>query len=740
MDLNNILNALEAEEQHDDSVICVIDDNMRIITVPSTGLVFGVEHDKDVNKVTFEMDRYYRDNDMSEFIARVVYQNANGDKNYTAVTDLTFTEDKITFSWIVPAYALLYEGNLIFAVTFLKTVDGTIAKALNTTTTTAKCLSGLQVDELIPEEELKDYIETIKSDIKAFSDKELSSIKIASEDSIANINSVAKSKVADINDAANKKIDEINSVDFYKKADERYAPIESALTISGNGVGPIRLAPTVKWLFKSIKVYGKSTQTSMQLLKLTEPTYSAGGMTAILQDDGSLLVNGTPSSAPANLIYMPLELDNGTYYISGGEESPGCAIAFIARTTSSGTYYFANQSFPIDGTETSLVFMIQSKYQDPITDYRIAAMLNKGSDPFPLQNNVPTPDSLIPIINAGNDGHIELIFTGENICPISSGKTNFSTNLVVKKGVTYTLCGIAVPDEESNRNFDIVIFDDSNLSQPVQTIVIDENINQSWKNGYVVFTPEKTGYLYINSYASLNWTELSIYFGELNSRKFVPYETSSIMLSTPTGLSGIPLEIGGNYVDAEKKQQICDIIDLSKKEKNTVLGHYEFTGNETFSDFGLSTDGYYRWSYTVDDMYADNGDHSLLKAVMCNYFKSAPLNSSSKNMIACGQQNNIIFTTSMTLENLKLFMNEKNENGKPVEIIYRLNTPTITPLSEEEITSYRSATSFDNITVADVIQTVAGIEVTAIADSNTIIKKLEEKINSIGAIALGGNL
>ena len=210
MEFNDILNALEAEEQYNDSVVCVIDDNMRIITVPSTGLVFGVENDKDVNKVTFEMDRYYRENDMSEFIVRVVYQNANGDKNYTEATDLTFSEDKIIFSWLVPAYALTYAGNVTFAVTFLKTVDGTIVKALNTTTTTARCLSGLQVDELIPEEELKDYIETVKSDIRTFADAQISVIGDLASEKTNTITTTADGKLSEINEI-NTKIPKIKT-------------------------------------------------------------------------------------------------------------------------------------------------------------------------------------------------------------------------------------------------------------------------------------------------------------------------------------------------------------------------------------------------------------------------------------------------------------------------------------------------------------------------------------------------
>lgn len=194
MDLDAVFSEIESNATSNDSVTCVINDVLRIITVPSSDIVFGVEKDKDVNKIGFEMDRYYRENDMSEFSARIYYQNANGDKNYTMVTDLSFTEDKITFSWTVPAYALLYVGSVRFAVNFIKTEGDVIQKAFNTTIATGTCLEGMYVDEQIPEEEFEDYLTHLKNEIKAYSDEQLDAILLEKNK--------AKKEIKDAEDAA----------------------------------------------------------------------------------------------------------------------------------------------------------------------------------------------------------------------------------------------------------------------------------------------------------------------------------------------------------------------------------------------------------------------------------------------------------------------------------------------------------------------------------------------------------
>ena len=75
--------------ESDDELSFLIDEHLRIITVPERGVVLGVEGDKDVNRVRFRMNRYYHGSDLSSFQIRINYQNADGEVNYFTVSDKT---------------------------------------------------------------------------------------------------------------------------------------------------------------------------------------------------------------------------------------------------------------------------------------------------------------------------------------------------------------------------------------------------------------------------------------------------------------------------------------------------------------------------------------------------------------------------------------------------------------------------------------------------------------------------
>ena len=57
--------------ENDDELSFLIDEHLRIITVPERGVVLGVEGDKDVNRVRFRMNRYYYGSDLSKSVSTI---------------------------------------------------------------------------------------------------------------------------------------------------------------------------------------------------------------------------------------------------------------------------------------------------------------------------------------------------------------------------------------------------------------------------------------------------------------------------------------------------------------------------------------------------------------------------------------------------------------------------------------------------------------------------------------------
>lgn len=147
----------------------LIDNELRIITVPQNGVVLGVEGDKDVNVVHFKMPRMYRGLDLGDgFNIRVNYANAKAELGYFAVVRPDVTEDSISFEWLLGSHALMYVGEIKFAVSLIKSsVDGRVEKKFNTTIGKAQCLTGLDVDVSVPEEDIYDLLTRIKQDIMA---------------------------------------------------------------------------------------------------------------------------------------------------------------------------------------------------------------------------------------------------------------------------------------------------------------------------------------------------------------------------------------------------------------------------------------------------------------------------------------------------------------------------------------------------------------------------------------------
>lgn len=357
------------------------------------------------------------------------------------------------------------------------------------------------------------------------------------------------------------------------------------IKFSGN---PIVATDTIESQpFAGLKIYGKSTQTSSQLLPLTESSYSANGLTATLQDDGSLIVNGTPGSSFTNLIYIPLSLSPGDYYIAGGENTSGRVVAFIEIKKSTGTNYFANQSFSVDGTETSIVFMLQSNFANAINNYRVPAMLNKGTEPLPVQkyNGTPSSENPISIVSAGNSGSIASNITGGNICPTSSGTTNFQTNCFILGGVQYTICA----KQSVLVGFRIQIRDTDNSL--IESIAIYDS-NTTWKDsGYAAFTPTHSGKVFINSFAQCEWSELAIYVGTLTARQYDTYQSQPFVISTPNGLPGVPVSSGGNCTDSAGQALTSDYWDFADGLQHILCGQIASYNNEEITTPYISSTG-----------------------------------------------------------------------------------------------------------------------------------------------------
>lgn len=152
--------------ESDDELSFLIDEHLRIITVPERGVVLGVEGDKNVNRVRFRMNRYYHGSDLSSFQIRINYQNADGEVNYFTVSEKTVDTDIFSFVWVVAADAVMTKGTVLFVVNcFTTDSSDVVQKAYHTTLGAASVLEGLEVDVEGNQPQIVDFLSKLKNEL-----------------------------------------------------------------------------------------------------------------------------------------------------------------------------------------------------------------------------------------------------------------------------------------------------------------------------------------------------------------------------------------------------------------------------------------------------------------------------------------------------------------------------------------------------------------------------------------------
>lgn len=127
----------------------IIDLDTRAVKIPA-GEIIGVYHDKDVNRLTFEVPATYKGIDLTEYQISINYMNEEEQKDVYFIENYTLSDDAstITFDWLVGATACAMPGTVGFTICFKKLDDGgNILNEINTKLTKMKVLEGCEVVE-----------------------------------------------------------------------------------------------------------------------------------------------------------------------------------------------------------------------------------------------------------------------------------------------------------------------------------------------------------------------------------------------------------------------------------------------------------------------------------------------------------------------------------------------------------------------------------------------------------------
>lgn len=512
------------------------------------------------------------------------------------------------------------------------------------------------------------------------------------------------------------------------------------VTVTGN---PAVLDNATGKPFRDLHIYGRSEQvttTGEQLLDLGAlELRQETGATINRLDDGGFLINGTPKTAYEQYTRpVTLDLEPGTYYISGGKYSAGCAVAQINITNADNTKsYRSNRRFDVLGTEKEISIILQSTSTDPIDNYKVYPMLNKGSAALPFEpytGGKPSPSPEYPqeIVSAGDSGNVNVMVRGKNLwhggdfeVSVGHSPTGFAfapqdlaDKVKALPNDTYSFSYKPIGSGNAGTNIGKVslIQEDGSQIDLGETITLTNEVrNKIVKIGV---------YGYLNQTNKI--TKLQIERSH-EPTEYEPYhEPQSISVTTPNGLPGIPVTSGGNYTDENGQQWICDEVDFGRGVYVQRINLIDLT-DCNWKERERIADDYVIFSTAIADIEhahptAFAGLSNKHTCSKYNYYNS-PNNYDS--FFLADWFSGVLFKSSNSSETEESV--RKKMNG--ALLYYMLATPIESPLTASEIAAYKSLRTYKGTTIVEA-EDKAGISVTykrsAKTDNTSAERKIEE--------------
>nr|DAX42708.1 MAG TPA: collagen I alpha 1 [Caudoviricetes sp.] len=198
-------------------------------------------------------------------------------------------------------------------------------------------------------------------------------------------------------------------------------------------------------------------------------------------------------------------------------------------------------------------------------------------------------------------------------------------------------------------------------------------------------------------------------------------KTQTLTLPTPNGLPGIPVTSGGNYIDPQGQQWVCDEVDLERGVMVQRVGNVtrsDFTKLEAISSFGRA------FIATLPPL-------DETKPVICNKLKGASFNERGLYTIY-PETATSIFCVAFKLDGTAGSVTKEiiSELFSGLKLFYILTTPIENPLTPDEIAAYKALTAYGPDTVVQAGDG-AGVKLDYQRDVNLVVKNLEDAIASM---------
>lgn len=514
---------------------------------------------------------------------------------------------------------------------------------------------------------------------------------------------------------------------------------------------------------KGLKVLGKSQQvttTGAQLFDASKlPTKSANGATVTNNGDGSFTISGSGTLSGEFRQAYDLNheesvrlLKKGFLNLRANKTEPYVSIVIYfnesqkeLNTTSKEETRLEILENEINNESFHIKVQFYGRIGKEIVSGIVKPMLYQDGDgtwePYTGGQPSPSPEYPQEIKIPGSDGSLEVRVFGAQLI----AKTYASATI---NGITYTVNddgSVTANGKATSNSFFLLsmlpkandVFLSGGKSESI-SIVYTNMVNKGYKDvGNGIYIPNQFDYeKYPNSRIQIQITEGTTVTNEIirpmlnagsTALPWEPCKLQPLTLSTPNGLPGIPVDSGGNYMDAEGQKWVCDEIDLERGKYVKRVDFISFAN----SDYSKKddTEQCYRFNVKIYDTPMLGKIDSASDYAMCNMLqiiKGSDLNASSDFVRIYGHADYVEFRIWLKKSNY-----ENAEEAKLALADGVVLFPIIlveTDLSPEEIAAYRTLhTNYPSTVVTTDADLKPGMEMEYVADTKSYIdKKFEE--------------
>ena len=478
--------------------------------------------------------------------------------------------------------------------------------------------------------------------------------------------------------------------------------------------GETHLADSDNSKIVDMMLYGKSEQkqySGKNLLNPTLQTTTQNGVTCTNNGDGTYTVNGTATGIAVFVVYYNFAdvYGSASSLKMVGCPSGGSAQKYFLRSYRKGgnpeildEYGSGISIGSFKESESNIAIIVKSGAT--VNNLIFKPMLTTDTtatyaDFEPYTGGIPSPNPDYPqeiksVVNPTvkvcgknlwdnfktlSSGNVEqkngtYIATTDTMQVDVTPSSNGSRPLLLKANNTYTFSLKTTVSTSGNRY--VCLRYTNGEIKDIRFI----------NNNFINFVPErdveKIGFILYRSVAGDKVYDVQLEMGS-EATPYEPYRDEQTV-TLPYTLNAIPVNSGGN-VTIDGQQYIADYVDVERGKLVRNVLVKTFTGNE----------GWY-YSDATDDskkrFYLEINKKIKSAIGISNYLRSigADIKKGDNCFVTYTRSLDVRITSIASLAEFKSFLARLDSNGKPLNVLFALDTPEEIDLTQEEISAFKA--------------------------------------------------